>query len=179
MVKEIVTERLVLRPWKNTEDEAKDLYDYAKDPNVGPNAGWAPHKSVEESSQIIKDVFLKENSWAIREKENDKIIGHISLFEDSIREKVNSMEMGYNLSYEHWGKGYMTEAAKAVLEYGFREFNLDVVAIRTSETNLRSQSVIKKCGFQYEGLIRKAYKIYDGTLRDSRIYSLLREECMK
>lgn len=176
MVKMIETGRLILRPWTSKEEDALALYNYAKNPNVGPNAGWAPHKNKEESLEIIKNIFMKENSWAISLKESGEIIGHISLFTDTVRENVNSMEMGYNLSYDYWGKGYMTEAAKAVIDYGFEEFNLELIAIRTSETNLRSQRVIEKCGFKYEGLIRRAYKIYNGTLRDSRIYSLLREE---
>lgn len=49
------TERLVLRPWR--ESDAADLYEYAKDCRVGPIAGWPPHKSVDESAEIIRTVF--------------------------------------------------------------------------------------------------------------------------
>ena len=49
------TERLILRPW--TEADAESLFEYAKDPDVGPIAGWPPHKSIEESRNVIKDVF--------------------------------------------------------------------------------------------------------------------------
>ena len=51
----LTTERLVLRPW--TEADAESLFEYAKDPDVGPIAGWSPHKSVEESLNVIKKVF--------------------------------------------------------------------------------------------------------------------------
>ena len=49
------TKRLVLRKW--TEADAESLYEYAKDSEVGPIAGWPPHKSVEESLDVIRNVF--------------------------------------------------------------------------------------------------------------------------
>ncbi len=51
----LTTERLVLRPW--TETDVESLFEYAKDPDVGPIAGWPPHKSVEESLNVIRNVF--------------------------------------------------------------------------------------------------------------------------
>ena len=172
----ICTERLLLTPWRDCEQDAKELYDYAKDKDVGPSAGWKPHESVEESRERIRQLFIKNNTWAIREKVSGKIIGSISLENDRRREDVKSMEMGYSLSKEHWGKGYMTEAAKAVMDYGFEKYGLVVMAICTSPTNKRSQRVIEKCGFKYEGLQRRGYHIYDGTDRDNLTFSILREE---
>ena len=70
----IYTERLLLTPWRVCIEDAKGLYAYAKDPDVGPNAGWKPHESVEESLKIIEELFVPEkNTWAIREKESNKI----------------------------------------------------------------------------------------------------------
>ena len=71
------TERLILRPW--TEADAESLYEYAKDPDVGPIAGWPPHKSVEESLQVIKAVFCGAQCYAICERNSDKTIGAIEL----------------------------------------------------------------------------------------------------
>ena len=73
----------------------------------------------------------------------------------------------------------MTEAAKALMKYGFEKYDLAIMAIRTSEVNHRSQRVIEKCGFTYEGTLRKAYHIYTGEDRDSRFYSITREEWEK
>ena len=173
----IYTERLLLTPWRVCIEDAKGLYAYAKDPDVGPNAGWKPHESVEESLKIIEELFVPEkNTWAIREKESNKIVGSISLLFDRRREDVNSREMGYSLAKDCWGKGYMTEAAKEVLRFAFEELGLDQVGICTSRVNRRSQRIIEKCGFTYEGTIRRYYKIYDGSLRDSMVFSMLREE---
>jgi len=173
-MREIETERLILKPWK--EEDAKDLFAFAKDPDVGPHAGWKPHESVEESLNIIKTLFLPNNVWAITIKGNGKIIGSVGLEPDKKRPGVNSSELGYSLSKEYWGKGVMTEAAKAVMDFAFKVFKSEVIAACTGPLNKRSQGVLLKCGFSYEGTMRKVYKTYDGTIRDNKCYSILREE---
>ena len=74
---EFTTERLILRPW--TIADAEDLYNYAKDERVGPIAGWAPHKSVEESAEIIQTVFAQKEVYAVALKENNRAIGCIGI----------------------------------------------------------------------------------------------------
>lgn len=175
-MKTIETERLRLTPWTLSEEDIAGLYAYACDPDVGPNAGWKPHADKEESAQIIREMFLPNEVWAIREKESGRVVGSIGLEPDRRREDVASKEMGYSLGKAFWGKGYMTEAAKAVIDYAFTEEPLVVLAICTGPQNKRSQRVIEKCGFQYEGMQRKGYHIYDGSDRDNLMYSMLREE---
>lgn len=174
MAKRIETERLILRPWE--EGDAEELFAYAKNPNVGPKAGWKPHDDVEESLEIIRKLFIPNNVWAIVHKEKGEIIGSIGYEDDIRRHNWESKELGYSLREESWGQGIMTEAAKAVIEYGFDFLGLGLISVLTSLNNQRSQGVIRKCGFKYEGTLRKCYKIYDGSYRDSQIYSLLREE---
>ena len=65
-MKTLETERLILKMF--TVDDAEDVYAYASNPNVGPPAGWAPHRSVEESREIIETVFMPPEAWAIRIK---------------------------------------------------------------------------------------------------------------
>lgn len=175
-MKTIETERLLLTPWTTDEADVEGLYAYAKNPNVGPNAGWSPHASLEESKEIIETLFLPNEVWAIREKESGKIMGSIGLEPDRRRENVKSLEMGYSLGEEYWGHGYMTEAAHAVMDYAFNELDIVVMAICTGPENKRSQRVIEKCGFKFEGIQRKGYHIYDGTDRDNVVYSILKEE---
>ena len=104
----ITTERLYLSNFK--ESDAVDFYDYAKNPNVGPIAGWAPHKSVEDTQEIMKSWFMHENAWTIRLKGEEKMIGVIALEHDKYRPDAKSKEIGYSLSEDYWGKGIMTEA---------------------------------------------------------------------
>ena len=67
------TERLILRPWE--EKDAEECYKYAKDPRVGPIAGWPVHTSVENSRQVIRDVLMVPETYAIVLKETDLPIG--------------------------------------------------------------------------------------------------------
>lgn len=171
---EIETARLILKSWE--KKDAAALYAYAKDPDVGPHAGWKPHSSVSESLKIIKTMFIPNDVWAITIKGSGKIIGSVGLEPDKRRPGINSREMGYSLAKEYWGNGVMTEAAKAVIDFGFSVYGLDVISICTGPSNKRSQGVIGKCGFVYEGTERKVYVTWDGTVRDSKCYSILKEE---
>ena len=168
------TDRLILRMWN--KKDAGDLYEYARNPNVGPIAGWKPHGSAAESKFIIVNVFLQKMSWAIVDRQTGKAIGSIGFIDDPLRPGVNSRELGYSLSEDFWGKGIMTEAAERVIEYAFETLTLDVLSITTRCDNERSRRVIEKCGFKYEGTHRRAYRIYDGTTHDILCYSMLREE---
>ena len=67
------TERLILRRWE--ESDAESLFQYAKDPDVGPIAGWPPHQSVEESLDVIRNVFNGQEAYAICLKTDNKAIG--------------------------------------------------------------------------------------------------------
>lgn len=172
----IETERLILRGWCLADAEA--LYDYAKNPNVGPPAGWKPHESVEESRDILENLFLKKYEiWAIVQKDTGKVVGSIGFEEDVKRPGITTCkELGYAMAEECWGKGLMTEAAKATICYGFEEMGLSMISIGRGPANHRSGRVIEKCGFVEEGTLRQAYCIYDGTLRDTRCYSMTKDE---
>ena len=82
-MKTLETQRLLLSAWR--KKDAADLYEYAKNPNVGPHAGWKPHGDVKESRQIIKTLFIPNGVWAIRDRESGRAIGTISLEEDKYR----------------------------------------------------------------------------------------------
>lgn len=116
------TERLVLRKW--TEADADSLFEYAKNPEVGPVAGWPPHKSVEESKEVIRNVFNAPECYAICEKENNIAIGAVELklngYTD-MTQRDDECELGYWLGQPFGGKGYMPEAARESLRHGFED----------------------------------------------------------
>ncbi len=173
-VKPLETGRLYLRMWERSD--APQFFAYASNPNVGPQAGWKPHESVAESRKIIEAVFRKKHAWAIIEKSTGRLIGSVGFSEDRFRPGVRSLELGYSLAEEYWGMGLMTEAVKSVITYGFEYIGLDIMMVRTGEENMASRRVIEKCGFRYEGTLRRIYKIYDGTIKPVRCYTMLREE---
>lgn len=181
-MKAIETERLFLRPWR--QEDLEDLYQYAKHPEVGPHAGWKPHENLEESQKILEGWLHEDDAqsctWAIVPKDTGRASGSISLEDDGRRPKVpNCRSLGYALAREEWGKGYMTEAARAVLGYGFTELHLSLISIYHFAYNQRSRRVIEKCGFQYEGTLRQGSFLYDGRMEDLCCYSMSFEENMK
>lgn len=174
MLKVLQTERLILRPFRKFD--AQQFYEYAKHPDVGPHAGWKPHESKRESKEIIKNLFMENEVWAIVDIASAKLIGSIGFEPDKRRPGIESRELGYSLAKDFWGKGLMTEAAREIIRYGFEEMNLEIIAICTGPDNSRSARVIEKCGFKYEGTERYCYKVFDGSIRDSKCFSLLRSE---
>ncbi|NLT47553.1 MAG: GNAT family N-acetyltransferase [Clostridiales bacterium] len=174
----IETERLLLRGF--TLDDAADVYAYAKNPNVGPHGGWKPHENIEESRKIIEDLFLgKYHIWAMVDKGTGTLIGSIGYEEDTKRPETGCMELGYAMAEDFWGKGLMTEAARAVIRYGFETMELPMISIYHNPVNHRSKRVIEKCGFHFEGILRRANRIYNGVIRDMACYSLTKEEWRK
>ena len=124
----IKTERLILRPWRDSD--AGDLYEYAKDPDVGPIAGWQPHKSVEESLYIIQNVLCGAECYAICQKQNGKAIGCIELWLNGytdMTDKDDECELGYWLGKPFWGRGYMPEAAESILRHAFEDLGMSAV----------------------------------------------------
>lgn len=144
------TDRLILRPWR--EEDAGQLYKYAKDPKVGPAAGWPVHTDVENSRQIIKDVLSAEETYAIVLKNENLPIGSIGLM---IGEKSNIAtgndegEIGYWIGVPYWGQGIIPEAVHELLRHAFEELGLKVIWCGYYEGNEKSLRVQEKCGFKY------------------------------
>ncbi|MBQ2865819.1 MAG: GNAT family N-acetyltransferase [Clostridia bacterium] len=144
------TDRLILRRW--TETDADSLYVYAKDPAVGPIAGWPPHKNIDESLYVIKNVLSGPQCYAICEKGSNKPIGAIELKlrgHTDMTDKDDECELGYWLGKPFWGRGYMPEAASELLRYGFETLGMTAVWCGYYDGNNRSKRVQEKLGFVY------------------------------
>ena len=146
---QLETKRLFLRPFQ--ENDAADLYKYAKDPKVGLPAGWPPHKSLEESREIIRTVFSAPNTFAVVDRDTGKVIGSAG-FTGKTREEFpqKNDELGYALSPAFWGRGLMPEAVSELLRYAFEELGLAAVWCSHYADNPQSQRVIEKSGFSFQ-----------------------------
>lgn len=167
----IETDRLKLRAW--TPEDAPAMFEYAKSPLVGPAAGWAPHKNIDETREYLQYAIEQDETWAVTLKPNGQPIGAVGLHTtgvDTVR------ELGYVLHPDFWGKGIMTEAAKAVIAFGFAELGLDAIRVTHKVANRRSKHVIQKCGFRYDGTLRCNAKDINGKLIDRCAYSMTRAE---
>lgn len=143
------TERLLLRPWR--EEDAEDLYEYAKDPEVGPPTGWPPHTDVENSRQIIGDILSVPETYAVCLKDG-KAIGSISLMMRDVTtmtDRDDECELGYWIGKPFWGQGLIPEAARGLLRYAFEELGMRAVWCGYYEGNEKSRRVQEKLGFVY------------------------------
>ena len=145
------TERLILRRWKDSD--AEDLYQYAKDPEVGPIAGWPPHQSIDESREVIRNVFNGKEAYAICLKTDGKAIGAIELKlngHTDLTDRDDECELGYWLGKPFWGQGIMPEAVKEILRHAFEDIGMTKVWIGYYEGNSKSKRVQEKSGFRYQ-----------------------------
>lgn len=174
MTWKIESERCIIRPFVMTDLE--DLYEYASVDGVGVNAGWPTHTSKEVTRTILKEFLQKTDSeFAIELKKNKKVIGSFKVHNMKNR-AVESREIGYVLSKAYWGQGIMCEVIETMLSYLFTKTKIELITVKHFDYNQKSQSVINKSGFKYEGRLRKAGKNGDGKVFDSCVYSLLKEE---
>lgn len=147
---ELYTERLILRPWQ--ESDAGDLYNYAKNPEVGPIAGWPPHTSIDNSRDIIENVLATDETYAVCLKEDNQAIGSIGLM---IGKKSNldipddEGEIGYWIGVPFWGQSLIPEACRALIRHSFEDLGLKKLWCGYFDGNKKSKRAQEKCGFVY------------------------------
>lgn len=145
------TKRLLLRPWV-TED-AEDLYKYAKDPAVGPIAGWPVHTSVENSREIIERVLGVPEVYAVCLKDDNRAIGSIGLSfgtDSNIGLPEDEGEIGYWIGVPFWGQGLIPEAVLELMRYAFETLHVRKLWCGYFDGNIKSKRVQEKCSFRYQ-----------------------------
>jgi len=152
----IHTDRLYLREIK--EHDAAALFELDSDPEVHRFLGNQPLKKIEEALPVVQFIRQQyhENGigrWAVIEKESEQMIGWagFKLIKDTVNGHTGYYDLGYRFMRKHWGKGYATEVAKALLDYGFNEMNLEVIYAIADIENLASRSVLEKVGMVCTG----------------------------
>ena len=144
------TKRLFLRPWEDSD--AEELYKYAKDPRVGPIAGWPVHTSVENSLEIIRGVLSEPETYAVVLKETGLPVGSVGMMRSghgSAPLSDTEAEIGYWIGTPYWGQGLIPEAVRALLSRCFEELGCTAVWCGYYDGNGKSRRVQEKCGFLY------------------------------
>lgn len=147
----LMTRRLVLRRWN--QKDAEDLYRYACDPDVGPIAGWPPHKNPDESRAVIRDVLNGREAYAICLKEDGRAIGAIELKlngHTDLTDRDDECEIGYWLGKPFWGRGIVPEAVTEMLRRAFEDIGMQKVWVGYYEGNSKSKRVQEKCRFRFQ-----------------------------
>lgn len=170
------TDRILLRRWK--EEDAEELYRYAKDDKVGPIAGWPIHKSVEDSQEIIKEVLSAEGTYAVVLKESGLPVGNIGLMAGTASNfeiPDTEAEIGYWIGVPYWGKGLIPEAVRELMRYAFEELAMERLWCGYFEGNEKSKKVQEKCGFIYHHTKEDIPWPLMGDIRTEHVTCITRE----
>lgn len=167
------TPRLILRALRM--DDLDDLYRYASDPVIDQHTPWAHYQSVEEAHQDLARYVAQYAAedmgvWGIEHRADGRLIG-ICNFSYWYRPDRRA-EIGYTIARDYWGHGLATEAARALVRFGFQHMNLVRIEAICTPGNHASERVLQKIGMQFEGLLR-SYQIWQGKPRDLKMYAII------
>jgi len=173
----IETERLILRPWKETDAEM--LYCLAQNPKIGPIAGWPVHTDIENSLHIIRDILSAEHTFAVTLKNADVVIGSVGLMigaKSNLGIGPREAEIGYWLGEPYWGNGYTPEAALELLKYAFEKLHMATIWCAFSDGNEKSKRVSEKCGFRFQYTMRDVFCQVLNQTKTQHITSITKKE---
>jgi ribosomal-protein-alanine N-acetyltransferase len=174
----IETERLILRPF--SLGDAPEVQRLAGDKDIAANVRMIPHPypdgmAADWINSLDDKLEHDEIHLAVTLRSEGTLIGAIGLIGDSANE---SAELGYWIGKTYWNKGYCTEAARAMMRYGFEQLNLNRIHAFYMTKNPASGRIMQKTSMTFEGTLRKCIKKGD-VFEDVNVYSLLRSEYLK
>jgi [ribosomal protein S5]-alanine N-acetyltransferase len=172
---EIQFEGIILRPW--SVKDAEILAVIANNRNIFNNLrdGIPSPYSLQDARDWL-NLILPENNpprfFAIITENN--VVGSIGIVKKTDIYRKN-VEIGYFLAEQHWSKGIMTKAIKAATSYAFNSFDIVRVYAEPFADNIGSRKSLEKAGFTLEATL-KSNVIKNGVIKDSCIYSVLKED---
>ena len=170
----INTKKLTLRRIESADAEMM-FQNWVTDSEVTRYLRFQPHKDIEETREIIQiwlEDYKKENTylWGICLR-NGELIGTIGMF---INETDLKADIGYCIGRNWWGKGYVSEALKAVIDYMFTNTDIERIEAYHAAENPASGKVMEKAGMAHEGFAKHKYRNHNG-FHDSNQYGIIRE----
>ena len=174
---QLITDRLVLREFK--EDDWPEVLAYQSDPRYLQYYEWT-HRTADDVRQFVQR-FVDQNKARPRLKHqlavtlagHDAAIGNCGIRLERI--DAHEADIGYELAPQHWGRGYATEAARAILRFGFEELKVHRIWAWCIADNLASARVLEKIGMQPEGRLRDR-EWFKGRWWDVLMYAILEPE---
>lgn len=168
------TERMILRQYTNADAEA--LFSFRSNPQAMHFVPRPLQESTDDALTMI--AMMNENianndsiSWAVELKETGRVIGSVSFHR--IEKEHHRGELGYMIHPDHWGKGLVTEAAGAAVDYGFKGLHFHSIEAIIDPDNVASARVLDKLQFVKEAHFKENF-MQHGRFTDTAIYSLLK-----
>ena len=172
---EIKTDRLFLR--KFSHNDVHEMHNrWMNDKRVAEYTSWYPHSSIDDTKAFVNHILSlddnKSYNWVI--ELDKKVIGTINVCYSD--ENTEICGIAYALSYDYWGKGIITEAAKAVVNFLFNEVNYRKIIAGCDSNNIGSKKVMEKIGMKQEACLRLQIKRKDGSFGDNLQFGLFKQE---
>jgi len=172
----IESKRLIFRNF--LWSDVQKLFEIRSNDQVMNYMDTVKHQSIADAMNLINSINTsfsekKGINWVVVEKTSNQFIGYFGywkLIKDHCR-----AEIGYALSPEFWGNGYMIEAMDILLDFGFNKLNLHSIEANVNPNNESSIKLLEKSGFSKEAYFRENY-LFNGEFIDSAIYSLLESD---
>lgn len=170
------TPRLTLRPISRDDEER--IFELYSDPRVAEYDDFEPYTDRAAALRCVEATLGAFEAgqnlrWVLAPKGDDRFIGSCGL--SDFDEDARRVEIGYDLLPHEWGKGYMSEAIAAVLDYGFGSMGLNRVEAFITPGNTASVRVLEKNGFSREGIVRER-DFFRGRLWDGILMAVLRRD---
>ncbi len=166
---------------EQTMDDLYDFYEYYTDPEVNEFIVSDIPKTIEEGrSELQYWINIYYNGagiyFGIARKDNKQLIGSIGI--TGVNRIHNRAEVSYDLSKEHWNRGIMTKALKAMVKYSFEEMKINRLEAFALPDNKPSRALLKKCNFELEGEL-KHHRRHNGIYKDIGIFSMIYSDYLK
>jgi ribosomal-protein-alanine N-acetyltransferase len=170
----IATERLLLRPV--TLDDVPDIFAFTSNPITSEWLTWYPHQTPADTARFVSSTLVKYETnapaqWVMANKDDDKVIGICGFVNYSAYDENG--EVAYVVSPDYWGRGLLTEALTAIIQWAFAHGGLSRIEARCEVGNVASERAMQKAGLRLEGECIKFLK-RKGVLRDYRLYAITR-----
>jgi len=171
------TERLILR--ELTPDDVDAIYAMRSDYEVTRLNIGSAYTSVDQARMLIESIldnYQRENElrWAITLKNGDNTVIGMCGYNYWARRDFRG-SIGYDLARTYWRQGIMTEAVRAIVQFGFEQMQLNRIEADASVENEASIRILEKLGFQHEGIEREQY-FEGGEFHDLMLFSLLKRD---
>ena len=170
-IRHIETQRLRIRSFQ--PDDWQAVYDYTSDPDVMMYIPEGPFTPEQAKAFVADNMGEQAHFVAVLLKTDDVLVGHMEFHPWFASQ---TYEIGWVFNRVYHGQGYATEAAMALLQYGFETLNLHRIIATTQPENVASCRVMEKLGMRREAHFRKCIGRPDNGWRDEYFYALLEEE---
>ena len=172
----IKTSRLSLR--SISAADVDDIYEIFSNVEVMRYWSTPPLPSRDAASKLVAEIhegFKRHEllKWGIALRTDDTLIGSVTIFHPDFTHR--RAEIGYALGRAHWGKGYMQEALKAILNYAFTVLTFHRIEADVDPRNTASIHSLERLGFQREGYLRERWQV-NGEIQDAVFYGLLKPD---